>query len=152
MTTHPTQAPGRSPARDWNPWLIAERILLVVWVAAALVHMYPGLGRRIHLRGGFFTSYAADLANPAWVYILCRRRPGNRLSRWFGRSPELAAGSIFLVGVVSECAQLRWTTGPFGGTFDPLDILAFGAGLFVCFVADKWELRKGAREKALPAS
>jgi hypothetical protein len=122
-------------------WLIAERVLLAIWVTAALVTMYPNFGKSLHLYGGIFTSYAADLTNPPWLYIVLRRGSVFRLIRWFGSSPELAAGSIFVGGVLSEVSQIIWPKGFFAGTFDPLDIVAYGTGLLVCYVLERRELR-----------
>jgi hypothetical protein len=103
--------------------------------------MYPSVGKGLHLYGGFFTSYAADLTNPPWLYIMLRRRPVHRPVSWFGSSAEFAAGSIFFGGVLSEISQVVWPKGVFAGTFDPFDIAAYGIGLIVCYVADKYELR-----------
>jgi hypothetical protein len=124
-------------------WIVAERILLVIWMIAALITMYPRVGKALHLSGGFFSSYAADLTFPAWYYIVLRRRPSRqfRVVRWFGSSPELAASSIFVVGVISEVSQIYWPKGIFRGTFDPFDIAAYAAGLMVCYLAEKREMR-----------
>ena len=77
-----------------RPWIAAEYILSTIWVSAALITMYPALGRLMSLRRTAFTSYAADLANPPWLYIALRRR-SNPLTRFFGRSPGFCALSIF---------------------------------------------------------
>jgi hypothetical protein len=124
-------------------WLVAEWILFVVWLTAAIVTMYPSFGKALHLHGGLFNSYAADLTFPAWFYIQLRRRPGRILRPvlWFGGSRELAAGSIFVVGLLSEVSQFYWPKGVFGGTFDPFDIAAYGVSLLVCYVADGREPR-----------
>jgi hypothetical protein len=114
--------------------------------------MYPSLGKSLHIYGGFFTSYAADLTNPPWLYIVLRRRPVLPLTRWLGRSPELAAGSIFVGGVVSEVSQFYWPKGFFAGTFDLLDIVAYGSGLLVCYIADKREARSQASSLPRPRS
>lgn len=123
-------------------WLVAEWIFFVVWLIAAVVTMYPRFGKALHLYGGFFNSYAADLTFPAWFYIQLRRRPWRmpRLVLWFGASPEFAAGSIFVVGLVSEVSQFYWPKGIFRGTFDPFDIAAYGVSLLVCCVAERREL------------
>jgi hypothetical protein len=113
-----------------------------------MVTMYPGLGKALHLRGGLFNSYAADLTFPAWFYIQLRRRPWRMLRpvRWFNRPRELAAGSIFAVGLFSEVSQFYWPKGIFRGTFDPFDIAAYGVSLLVCYVAERNELRCPAGE------
>jgi hypothetical protein len=98
--------------------------------------MYPQLATMFHLRG-LFTSYGADLAQPAWIYITIRRRPASGVARWFGGSSEMAAGSIFLVGLASELSQYFWPHGLFHGTFDPIDILAFAIGVLICYMAER---------------
>ena len=126
---------------------MAELILLAIWTIAALITMYPSIGKALHLSGGFFSSYAADLTFPAWYYIVLRRRPLRqfRLARWFGSSPELAASSIFVVGVISEVSQIYWPNGIFRGTFDPFDIAAYATGLLVSYLAEKREMRLALR-------
>jgi len=102
-----------------------------------------------HLHGGIFSSYLADLTFPPWFYMVIRgpvttgqRTP--RLLKWFGVSPERAALSIFIVGLVSEISQRYWPHGLFGGafsgTFDPLDIAVYALGLAVCYICDKRQL------------
>ena len=59
-------------------------------------------------------------------------------------SPELAAGSIFVVGLLSEVSQFYWPKGIFRGTFDPFDIAAYGVSLLVCYVAERREPRCSA--------
>ena len=98
--------------------------------------MYPQLRKALGISGGFFTSYAADLTNPPWIYIRFRRGAVIPAARWFGRSPERAAFGIFAVGVATELSQIYWPRGFFGGTFDPFDIAAYAVGLIVCYVVD----------------
>jgi hypothetical protein len=134
-------------------WRIAEWILCAVWVTAAISTMYPSIGKALRVYGTVFTSYAADLTNPAWLYIVLRRRPHlNRLVRLTGRTPELAAISIFTAGVVTELSQIVWPNGFFAGRYDPLDLVAFATGLAVCYVADKRESVLRSRTAATPAS
>lgn len=123
---------GRTRKRAWG---LVEHLLLPVWALAALITMYPALGRSLHLSGTFFTSHAADLAFPAWFYIICRRRPAGAMLRWLGRSPAWTAIAIFVVGVLSEFAQ-RPVPHLLTGTFDPLDIAAYGVALSLCVIAD----------------
>lgn len=117
-----------------------------MWFTGAVVTMYPGFGNAVHLSGSLFTSYGADLTFPAWFYIQLRRRPWRMLRsvRWFGSSPELAAGSIFAVGLLSELGQFYWPKGIFRGTFDALDIVAYAVSLFVCYAAERHEVRRAA--------
>jgi len=93
------------------------------------------------VRAGFFTSYAADLALPAWLYIVARNlhepRSHSMLSRVLGRSPEVVAGALFLGSVASEVSQFLWPSGFFAGRFDWLDIVAYAAGIGICYGFDK---------------
>jgi len=56
-------------------WNLAKWVLFAVWIAAAAANMAM-------IRGGFLTNHAADLAVPAWLYIVLReqkaegRKPG----------------------------------------------------------------------------
>jgi hypothetical protein len=115
-------------------WTVAHYVLLVIWVIAAAMAMYPALGKATGLRATLFSSYAADLANPPWIYITLRRGR-NSLTRFFARSPASAALSIFAVGVFSEICQKYWPAF-IHGTFDPLDIAAYGFGLLMCYLIE----------------
>ena len=119
-------------------WRVAEWILFAIWMTAAAATMYPAFGRALHLYGTLFTSYAADLTNPAWLYILVRRRPPAPVrAPWFGRAPAATAAAIFVAGTITELTQAISPAGPFRGTYDPVDILAFATGLSICFLADR---------------
>ena len=95
-----------------------------------------------HVHAGILTDYGADLAMPAWLYILTRSldNPGRHtvLHRFLGRKPEIAAGIIFLASTMTEISQYFWPKGLFPGTFDLLDILAYATGIGTCYVADRW--------------
>ena len=110
----------------------------MVFVATAALNM-------LQVRAGFLTSYAADLFLPPWLYIVLRGLAGHRglrnpLFEWLGSSPALAAGSLFIGSVITELSQIRWPKGAFAGTFDPLDIVAYGTGLLVCYLIDSRHL------------
>jgi len=124
-------------------WTIAQNVLLVIWVVAAATTMYPALGKAIGLRGTFFSSYAADLANPPWIYIMLRRGR-NSLARFVAQSPASAALSIFAVGAISEICQKVWP-GFINGAFDPADIAAYGLGLLMCYVIESRTVLSSAR-------
>ncbi len=124
-------------------WVAAGYVLFAIWVFAAFITMYPTVGRLTLLRRTMFTSYAADLANPPWVYIVFRQRR-NPLTRLFGRSPGFCALSILAVGVVSELIQ-KYRPQWIAGTFDPLDIVAYGSGLLVCYAIESRQLRSISR-------
>jgi hypothetical protein len=121
-------------------WRVAYWAFLGVFVLTAMLNMAD-------VSAGFLTSYAADLFVPAWLYIVLRRLAGhgpswNPILRWFGRSPEIAAGSLFIGSALTELSQIAWPQGFFAGTFDPLDLVAYGAGLFGCYFAEKLQLRR----------
>src|SRR5678815_674897 len=103
-------------------WRVSYWVLLVIFVSTAALNM-------LHIKAGFFTNHAADLFLPPWLYVVLRHFPGKRnfinpLSHWLGRSPELAASSIFIGSSLTELSQLYWPKGIFPGTFDPVDIAA----------------------------
>ena len=124
-------------------WSIAYWILLIGWILGAGLFM-------ARFRGGFFTNYLADLTFPPWYYIYLRGHSSKTgdipslilFGKWFGQSPERAAISIFIVGVVSELKTLYWPNGFISGTFDSLDILAYAIGLLVCYYFDKLPLAR----------
>ena len=108
--------------------------MLAVWICDAALVM-------ARVRAGFFTSYAADLALPAWLYIVARNlhepKSASLLSRVLGWSPEVAACALFLASVASEVSQLLWPSGFFAGRFDPFDIVAYAVGIGICYGGDK---------------
>lgn len=122
-------------------WFWIEQALFAIWILAAAVTMYPDLGRSLHLYGGFFSSYAADLTNPAWVYIVFRRKRAKAFFAIWAKTPARAAISIFFVGALSELCQLNYPAGLWHGilrgTFDPWDITAFAVGIGCCWAAEK---------------
>jgi len=110
-------------------------VLWIVFLATAALNM-------LHVRGGFFTSYAADLVGPAWLYVVVRglHPPRNRKSviqQTIGRTPEIAAITLFVASTATEISQRFWPTGIFRGRFDILDVVAFASGLAACYAADK---------------
>ena len=126
-------------------WRIAYWLLLVIFVATAALNM-------LHIKAGFLTNHAADLFLPPWLYVVLRHFPGRRIatnpiSQRLGRTPELAAGSLFIASALTELSQLYWPKGIFSGTFDPLDIAAYGSGLLVCYVIDKRQGRLATTDR-----
>ncbi len=102
----------------------------------------------LHVRGGFFTNHCADLAVPALLYVTARRYPALSrkgkpplIRRLVGSTAEIAALSIFGASAASEVSQLYWPDGFFSGTFDPLDIVAYGLSVGLCYLADKRSTR-----------
>ena len=107
----------------------------MIWIVTAILNM-----RGAHV--AFVTTHLADVVLPAWLYIGLRGLDGWQRDRsWsFGRlagSPEIAGGVLFAGAVATELSQAYWPSKMFRGTFDPLDILAFAAGIGICYVADK---------------
>src|SRR5262245_33307638 len=94
----------------------------------------------LHVRGGFFTNYAADLTCPAWLYLVFRGLHGGPrgvFGSTLGRTPESAALSLFAASTLTEMSQRYWPHGVFSGRFDPFDILAYGVGLALCYAAER---------------
>jgi hypothetical protein len=122
--------------RGWN---ITSWLLLIVWLGCGLLDMW-------HVRGGLLTSYGADVTLPAWLYIITRSldNPTRKtiLQRFLGRTPELAAGALFMASTFTEIGQWFWPKGLFSGTFDPFDILAYASGIAICYMFDKNSMRK----------
>jgi len=116
-------------------WRAAFYLLFVAMVGAGVLSV-------LHIRGGFFTNHLADLTIPAWLYIASRglhtRNPGRTLiRRTVGRSAEFAAVSLFAASAATEVSQLFWPHGVFPGRFDPLDLVAYAAGLLACYAAER---------------
>ncbi len=116
-------------------WLVVHRALFVAFLGTAALNM-------LQVRGGFFTNHAADLVAPAWLYVAFRglySEHGRRtlLQRVLGRTPEIAALSLFGASTLTEISQFHWPLGLFPGRFDPWDIVAYALGLAACYVADK---------------
>jgi hypothetical protein len=110
-------------------------VLFVAFLGTAALNM-------LRVRGGFLTNHAADLVVPAWLYVVSRglHSPRGRaalIRRTIGRTPEIAALSLFTASTLTEVSQRYWPHGAFPGRFDPLDILAYGCGLAACYVADR---------------
>lgn len=120
-------------------WRIAYYILFIAFLVTAALNM-------LHIRAGFLTNRAADVAVPAWLYLIARglHDPHGRvrlIQRLIGRTPELAALSLFVASTLTEVSQYFWPHGIFRGTFDPLDILAYALGLAVCYAAERLSTR-----------
>ncbi len=63
------------------------------------------------------------------------------MRRIFGATPELAALFIFGGSTATEICQRIWPHGLFPGTYDPLDIAAYGISVGLCYACDKWTTR-----------
>ncbi|MBI2212674.1 MAG: hypothetical protein HYU52_03435 [Acidobacteria bacterium] len=137
-------------ARSRTRWRIAYWCLFAIFLVTAALNM-------AYVRAGFFTSHAADLFLPPWLYIVIRRLAdptASRISllRWLGRSPERSALSLFVGSSLTEVSQIYWPNGPFRGVFDPLDLVAYASGLLVCYLIDRGRLRVSADSHALADS
>lgn len=116
-------------------WLVAYCILLATFVLAAALNML-----RIH--GGFLTNHAADIVVPAWLYIVSRglheaRGRHTLFQRTVGRTPEIAAVSLFVASAMTEVSQHLWPHGVFSGRFDWLDVISYAVGLAACYASDR---------------
>lgn len=124
-------------------WLVAYYVLLMAFIATAALNM-------LHRRAGFLTNHAADLVVPAWLYISLRGLHSSRgrvtlIQRTFGRTPEIAALSLFIGSTLTEVSQRYWPHGLFAGRFDMRDIVAYAVGLATCYAADRMSLRASGR-------
>ena len=135
---------GQRATATGRKWTIAYWTLMAAFLLAAALNL-------LQVRGGFLTSYLADLTVPSLLYVLSRglaptRRPSLLpLMRWLGRTPERAAIFFFLASSATELSQVFWPRGLFAGRYDPWDILAYGVGLLICYGIDKVQ---GARPQA----
>lgn len=121
-------------------WQFAYRVLTALFLLTAVLNM-------AHVRGGFLTNHLADLACPAWLYVVIRglvpmSPRARRVYWWVGRSPERAAVLLFLGSTATEVSQLYWPRGLFSGRFDPWDIVAYGAGLLPVYWMDRKEMNR----------
>jgi hypothetical protein len=109
---------------------MAEWALLAVWIVDAALVMS-------NRNAGFFTGHAADFAMPAWIYVVRRKA-----RRWpFEAHPVALASIVFAASAATEISQLFWPHGPFRGAFDPLDLVAYAAGILPCCLADlRWPI------------
>lgn len=137
-----TLSTGFTPAKPTNKyrniWFIVEWLLLCIWaIDAALVMM--------HKHAAFFTDHAADLALPAWLYVSFRRHRNTTATSWrrilTSLPPISLAAVFFLASTGTEVSQYFWPHGIFPGTFDAIDIAAYGIGLAICCLADiRWQI------------
>jgi hypothetical protein len=114
---------------------MAYYLLFIAFLGTAALNM-------LQVHGRFLTNHAADLVVPAWLYVASRglHSPHGRktlIQRTIGRTPEIAALSLFTASTLTEVSQRYWPHGIFSGRFDPLDVLAYACGLGVCYAADK---------------
>jgi hypothetical protein len=88
-----------------------------------------------HIRFGVLTSYGADIACPAYLYLISRRRGKSPFTFLRPATPGMAAGCVFALSVAWEIGQkVRLVPG----VYDPLDIVAYGVGVAVPFLIERW--------------
>lgn len=120
-------------------WQALEWALFAVFLLTAVLNL-------ARVRGGFLTNHLADLAVPAWLYVVLRghARPERRtlVQRLFGGSPGLTLAVLFSGSAATEFSQLLWPDGLFRGRFDPWDLVAYGVGLLPVYLLDRREGRR----------
>jgi hypothetical protein len=125
-------------------WKVAYVSLWAAFLLAAALNM-------LRVSGGFLTNHLADVTVPALLYVISRGlATGDRRSRvhplrWVGRTPERAALSLFAASTATEISQRYWPNGLFPGRYDPWDIVAYGAGILVCYLLDRWSNGRTSR-------
>ena len=134
----PASRAAAAPNGSRVAWLVAEHLLLTIWVAAAALNL-------MHRRAGFLTNHAADLTIPAWLYVSGRSSSRSSPFRWrralAAASPWVLASVFFAASAATEVSQYFRPNGILRGTFDPLDIAAYGAGLVLVALADdRWPI------------
>ena len=132
MSSGAGEATGERPTVSTG-WRLAWYALTAAFLLSAALNL-------LHVRGGFLTSHLADLAVPAWLYVHARGHsppaPPRLLHRLVGATPWRAAALLLAACAATELSQAVWPRGVFAGTFDPLDLVAFAAGLATCVAAD----------------
>src|SRR5262247_662127 len=91
-------------------WSIASLLLFAASIATGLLEM-------MRVRAGFITNYVADIAIPAYLYIVFRglHNPTYRtpLTKYIGRRPEITALVILGGSIATEICQRYWPSGLF---------------------------------------
>ena len=108
-----------------------KKVLITgISIAVALLHFLTGPNY-----GGpcpeFVNGYLIDILLPFSLYFLISLVPLTML-----RPIVLRAGIPFVIGVSVEIAQF-FGLPVFGRTFDPLDFLAYGVGVFLAVLSDR---------------
>ncbi len=129
-------------------WQITSWTLLIFWIACAVLEV-TGAGPYV------LRAYGADVALPAWMYIMLRSLEGPRrrqvFHRLFGSTPEQAVALLFIGSTATELMQRFFPGGLVPGTYDAFDIVAYAAGLAAVYGLDKRSIelrrrRDGRRE------
>ena len=123
-------------------WRLLSWVLFGAFLVAAALNM-------TETAAGFATNHLADVAGPAWLYVVFRGlaepQKRTRLGRVLGATPERAAAILFVGSSATELTQLFWPSGLFPGRFDSLDIAAFAIGILPLYLIDR-KLQASARD------
>ena len=95
---------------------------------------------------GFWSSYVADIAGPAWFYILLRglyTNNPNRLCKIF-HAPEIAVITVILICVTGEMAQYY---GLYNRVYDPYDFIAYASLLLPLYMVDRLLVNRKMKSK-----
>jgi hypothetical protein len=121
-------------------WQITSWSLLAFWLSCAVLEVTSAGPYALR-------AWGADLTVPAWMYIQLRSLEGPRrrqvFHRLMGRTPEQAAILLFAASTATELLQKFWPRGPFPGSFDPYDIVAFAVGIAACYTMDRRTIARG---------
>jgi hypothetical protein len=120
--------------RFGRAWTVALVFCIGISAVAAALNML-----RWHVP--FLTTHAADIFCPAFLYIMARklswREKPSIVGGALGRTPEIAAGALFLASAATEISQKYYPHGFFPGTYDPWDIGAYALGIGACYLLEK---------------
>ena len=106
-----------------------KSIITFIALAVGMLHFVTGEDYRGPFPV-FVNGYMIDILLPMVMYLLL----GLFEVKWI-RSTILRAAAVFLFGCVVEASQYLGYPC-FGNTFDPLDILAYGAGVVLGLILD----------------
>jgi hypothetical protein len=125
----------------------ARRGWRAAWISLTALFLLAAALNMLRVHAGFLTSHLADLVVPAWLYVALRGLAGHDRSwpraRLAGAASVRAALVIFAASTLTEVSQKFWPRGPFRGTYDPLDIVAYAAGTGACLAAELLTRRRG---------
>ena len=95
---------------------------------------------------GFWTSYALDIAGPAWIYILVRVQYSTNKSSFLSIkfSPEAAGILILGICLIIETSQYFEI---YYAHFDPYDYIAYFSALFPIYIIDKWLIKRNLKRR-----
>jgi len=107
-------------------------VIVSICVPVGMLHFVTGPGY-IGPFADFVNGYLIDILLPFAVYfLLANVRDKVRFFRpWW-----IAAGAVFLIGAAAEIAQYQGMP-ILGRTFDPLDFVAYAAGVLLAALVDR---------------